>query len=146
MKYQLTRLGVWSAVKITFVVAGVVGFVVGGLYALLITAMASLIGIAGMDETMPDEIGMIVGATGFVAVVIWIMFTAVYAVVGALVVGLTSWLYNLMAGAIGGVTLTLEAEPAAVPVASTGAAPATPAATDAPPATADSAGPDPQST
>ena len=143
MNYHLTRIGVWSAVKITFVVAGVVGFVVGGLYALLITAMVSLMGIVGMGEAMPDEVGMIVGATGFVAVVAWIVITVLYAVLGALVVSLATWLYNLLAGALGGVNLTFEAEPTAAPVASTDVAPATASgvstATDAP-------GPAPQST
>ena len=42
MKYQLKRIDTWSAVKITFVIAGAVGFVVGALYAVLITLMASL--------------------------------------------------------------------------------------------------------
>jgi len=143
MKLQLKRIGVWSAVKITFVVAGMVGFVVGALYALLITAMISLMGFAGMGEAMPDEIGMIVGTTGFIAVVAWIVIMVMYAVVGALVVGLASWLYNLMAGALGGVTLTLEEEPADVPVAS---ADATPAKVSEASTAGDSTSPTPQST
>ncbi len=146
MNYQLKRIAVWSAVKITFIIAGVVGLVVGGLYALLITAMASLIGIAGLGDTMPDEIGMIVGATGFIAVMAWMVITVVYAVVGSLAVALASWLYNLMASAVGGVVLTLETEPANAPAASTSAASITPAAESAGTASADASAPDPQAT
>ncbi len=117
MKYQLKRIDTWSAVKITFVIAGAVGFVVGALYAVLITLMASLVGMFGMSEGMPDEMGYVVSATGFIAVVVWIVITMMYAVLGSLVVALSSWLYNLAAGVIGGVNLTLEAQPDATPVA-----------------------------
>ncbi len=142
MKYQLKRIDTWSAVKIAFLIAGVVGFLIGALYAVLITLMASFVGMVGMAEGMPDEMGYIVGATGFIAVVAWIVLTILYAVLGALVVALATWLYNLLAGAMGGVTMTLEAEAVAVPPVSD----ATSLANDTSAAAADSTGPDPQAT
>ena len=131
MKYELKRIDPWSACKITFLIAGVVGFVVGALYAVLITLMASFVGMVGMSEGMPDEMGYIVGATGFIAVVAWIVVTILYAVIGALVVSLTTWLYNLLAGAIGGVTMTLEPPPSLVSEAAPAPVGETPPATSA---------------
>ena len=148
MKYQLKRIDPWSACKITFLIAGVVGFVVGALYAVLITLMASFIGMAGMSDGMPEEMGYIVGATGFIAVVAWIVLTVLYAVLGALVVSLATWLYNLLAGAIGGVYVTFEPVPSVVPAPDATPAPpaAAPPASDASTATQAATGPDPQST
>lgn len=142
MRYQLKRIDPWSACKITFLIAGVVGFVVGALYAVAITMMASFVGMVGMSDGMPEEMGYIVGATGLIAVVIWIVLTILYAVLGALVVSLATWLYNLLAGVIGGVNLTFEAMPSVVP------APAgtTPPASDGSASTADTTGQDSPST
>lgn len=148
MRYQLKRIDTWSAVKITFLIAGVLGFVVGALYAVLITLMASFVGMVGMSEGMPDEMGYFVGATGFIAVVAWIVLTVLYAVLGALVVALGTWLYNLLAGAMGGVTMTLETEPsvlpAPTPAPADAAPPATPPVSDASTPAADAGGSDPQ--
>ncbi|MDE2727853.1 MAG: DUF3566 domain-containing protein [Gemmatimonadota bacterium] len=144
MRYQLKRIDPWSACKITFLIAGAVGFVVGALYAVMITLMASFMGMVGMSEGMPDEMGYIVGATGFIAVIAWIVITILYAVLGALVVSLATWLYNLLAGAIGGVTMTLEPPPSVVPAATPAPADATPPATDASTSATDAGGSDPQ--
>jgi len=150
MRYELKRIDPWSACKITFLIAGAVGFVIGALYAVAITLMASFVGMAGMSDGMPDEMGYIVGATGLIAVVAWIVLTVLYAVLGALVVSLGTWLYNLLAGAMGGVTMTLEPPPsvvpapAAAPAATTTPADAAPPATDASTPAADAGGSDPQ--
>lgn len=146
MKYQLKRIDTWSVVKITFLIAGVVGFVVGALYAVLITIMASYIGMIGIAQDMPDEMAAFLGATGLFAVIAWILITILYAVLAALVVSLATWLYNLLAGAIGGVTVTLEALPSVIPAATPAPADAAPPASDATTATVDAGGPDPQST
>ncbi len=153
MKYQLKRIDPWSACKITFLIAGVVGFVVGAMYAVAITLMASFIGMAGMSDGMPEEMGYIVGATGVIAIIAWIVLTVLYAVLGAVVVSLATWLYNLLAGAIGGVNVTFEAIPSVVPAPDASPAPpaaappdSAPSATDASTAALDASGPDPQST
>lgn len=148
MRYQLKRIDPWSACKITFLIAGAVGFVVGALYAVMITLMASFMGMVGMSEGMPDEMGYIVGATGFIAVIAWIVITILYAVLGALVVSLATWLYNLLASAIGGVNLTLEPPatviPAATPAPADDTPPAPPDASNASTSAADGGGSDPQ--
>lgn len=144
MRYQLKRIDLWSACKITFLIAGAVGFVIGALYAVAITMMASFMGMVGMSEGMPDEMGYIVGATGLIAVVAWIVLTILYAVLGALVVSLGTWLYNLLAGAMGGVTMTLETLPSVVPAPAAASADATPPATDTSTSAADVGGSDPQ--
>ncbi len=144
MRYQLKRIDPWSACKITFLIAGAVGFVIGALYAVAITMMASFMGMMGMSEGMPDEMGYIVGATGLIAVVAWIVLTILYAVLGALVVSLGTWLYNLLAGAMGGVTMTLETIPSVIPAPADAPADATPPATDTSTPSTDPAGPDSQ--
>ena len=148
MRYQLKRIDPWSACKITFLIAGAVGFLVGALYAVMITLMASFMGMVGTADGMPDEMGMIVGATGLIAVVAWIVITILYAVLGALVVSLATWLYNLLAGAIGGVYMTFEEPPSVVPAPEATSAPAdaTPPASAPSTASADDGGPAPQST
>ncbi len=146
MRYQLKRIDPWSACKITFLIAGAVGFVIGALYAVAITLMASFIGMAGMSDGMPEEMGYIVGATGLIAVVAWIVLTILYAVLGALVVSLGTWLYNLLAGAIGGVNVTFEAMPSVIPAPATAPADTTPPHSDASTSAADTPGQDPQST
>ncbi|MCY3773914.1 MAG: DUF3566 domain-containing protein [Gemmatimonadetes bacterium] len=144
MRYQLKRIDPWSACKITFLIAGAVGFVIGALYAVAITMMASFMGMVGMSDGMPDEMGYIVGATGLIAVVAWIVLTILYAVLGALVVSLGTWLYNLLAGAMGGVTMTLETVPSVIPAPAAAPADATPPATDTSTSAADAGGSDPQ--
>ena len=146
MRYQLKRIDPWSACKITFLIAGAVGFVIGALYAVAITLMASFMGMMGVSEGMPDEMGYIVGATGLIAVVAWIVLTILYAVLGALVVSLGTWLYNLLAGAMGGITLTLETLPSVIPAPAAETADATPPASDASTAAADTSGQASQST
>ena len=144
MRYQLKRIDPWSACKITFLIAGAVGFVIGALYAVAITMMASFMGMVGMSDGMPDEMGYIVGATGLIAVVAWIVLTILYAVLGALVVSLGTWLYNLLAGAMGGVTMTLETVPSVIPAPAAAPVDATPPATDTSTSAADAGGSDPQ--
>ena len=144
MRYQLKRIDPWSACKITFLIAGAVGFVIGALYAVAITLMASFMGMVGMSEGMPDEMGYIVGATGLIAVVAWIVLTILYAVLGALVVSLGTWLYNLLAGAMGGVNLTFEAMPSVIPAPATAPADSTPPPSDASTSTADAGDSDSQ--
>lgn len=148
MKYQLKRIDPWSACKITFLIAGSVGFLVGALYAVMITLMASFVGMVGMSEGMPDEMGYLMGATGLIAVIAWIVITVLYAVLGALVISLATWLYNLLAGAIGGVYMTFEEPPSAVPAPEAASTPAdaTPPASDASTPATDAGGPAPQST
>lgn len=148
MKYQLKRIDPWSACKITFLIAGSVGFLVGALYAVMITLMASFVGMVGMSEGMPDEMGYLMGATGLIAVIAWIVITVLYAVLGALVISLATWLYNLLAGAIGGVYMTFEEPPSVVPAPEAASTPAdaTPPASDASTPATDAGGPAPQST
>ncbi len=146
MRYQLKRIDPWSACKITFLIAGAVGFVIGAIYAVAITLVASFMGMVGMSEGMPDEMGYVVGATGLIAVVAWIVLTILYAVLGALVVSLGTWLYNLLAGAMGGVIMTLETLPSVIPAPAAEPADATTPANDASTAAADTPGQDSQST
>lgn len=114
MKYELKRIDPWSAVKITFVISGVLGVFAGAFYAVLITVIASFVGTIGMSEEVSREIGHITRVTGFIVAIAWIVITILCAVLGAIAAGLSSWLYNLVSGVIGGVNLTLEPQPTAV--------------------------------
>ena len=111
IKYELKRIDTWATVKITFVISGVLGFFTGSLYAGLIPIMSSLVGIIGGGEEISSEISDVASVTGFIAIISWIVITILSAVLGAMVVGLCSWSYNLVAGMIGGINLTLEAQP-----------------------------------
>ena len=106
MTYEWKRCEVWSVVKIAFLICGVTGFILGLFYAILLTLIGGLLGMAGGGEF--EEIsGLFSGAFGFFMAFV-ISFT--YAVVGSIMAAILAWLYNLFARFVGGIRITLEPE------------------------------------
>lgn len=98
---KLKHIGVWSLTRMTIILYAICGFVVGGImsiFSLLGAAIGRASGSQGA-EGMAMLFG--VGAVFFMPVM--------YAVFGGVGVAFSTWLYNLLAGAVGGVELDLEA-------------------------------------
>lgn len=99
--YQVRRVGVLSLAKIMGTVYGVLALIFIPIF--LLVAMAGM--ISGEKEAALGGVAMI-----FLAV----LMPVFYAVFGFLFGALAAWIYNLIAGRIGGIELDLQA-PAATP-------------------------------
>jgi hypothetical protein len=87
----LNRIGPLSAAKVVAVLYAIFGLIMGAFFS-----------IAALFR--PDAGG--VGAMWGVAAVV--IFPVLYGVLGFLVTLLTTWLYNVVAGAVGGIELDLR--------------------------------------
>lgn len=88
---MLNRIGPRSAAKVVAVLYAIFGLIMGAFFS-----------IAALFR--PDAGG--VGAMWGVAAVV--IFPVLYGVLGFLVTLLTTWLYNVVAGALGGIELDLR--------------------------------------
>ena len=125
MMYEIKRLSIWSISKISFVLGAIFGFIVGifvWMFAGLMSqipfeeyggGMESMEGLSSMGIMLPFFMAIFYGVSSMV--------------VNAMITGL----YNLLAGILGGVEMTLaESAPTATPYAK--AAPAPPYSQAAP--------------
>jgi hypothetical protein len=99
---RITRIGPLSAGKVAFVLYAGIGLIIG-----CIVAVASLLG-ATIGAASGDRSALF-GAIFGVGAVILLPF--MYGVFGALGAMLSAALYNLTAGVVGGVELTIEPAP-----------------------------------
>jgi hypothetical protein len=110
MIYEWKRCHVWSVVKITFLICGITGFIVGLFYAAVLVMLGGLLNTIGGPE-FEQISGLFSGSFGFFMTFI-LAFT--YAVVGAITAAILGWLYNVFARLVGGIRLTLEPVPETV--------------------------------
>ncbi|MBD3234418.1 MAG: hypothetical protein GF315_11900 [candidate division Zixibacteria bacterium] len=112
MHYRLRRIGVWSAVKISFLINGLLGVCVGfvaGLFMFLFSALMSRLTYLPSDVygDMAFSSPMIGGVAALVLLPLFYGF--LLAVVnGIILTAIAVWLYNLFARALGGVELEFE--------------------------------------
>lgn len=104
MVYHLKRISVWPVVKLAFIISGVIGLCIGSLYGLALTFLGGLLRMTG-GEDAPSLLGMITGVAGVVIAILVAMMCAVF---GAIAAAVVVWLYNALAGLIGGVEFLLE--------------------------------------
>jgi len=99
-KWKLKRIGILSAMKIAGALSGVIGFVLGTVWGLMIIFFSSLMSMAMSSH---------VSGFGFSALIIFpILFTIFYSLLGAFIAFLFVVLYNLAAGIWGGIDLEVE--------------------------------------
>jgi hypothetical protein len=96
---QLKRIGPLSLARLAAGLYGTLGLFVGIIVALAALVGASVVGAAG--ESSP-VLGLLFGVGAVV------FLPLMYGVLGALVALVAAGLYNLLAGWLGGVELTLE--------------------------------------
>ena len=99
MIYQISKVNVWSLMKLAFVIFGVLGLIVGFLYFILFAFMGQLMDFAGPSE-FGRMTGLFSGVMGFFVAIFLAIF---YAVMGSLMTALFAGLYNLLARGFGGI-------------------------------------------
>jgi hypothetical protein len=96
----LKRVGVGSAAKISAALYAAIGFIAGAMFALFSLLGAGLSSMAG-DSDMPAFIGALFGVGAIVFLPI------LYGAMGACVGAIGAAIYNLVAGAVGGLEVDL---------------------------------------
>lgn len=91
---KLKRLEVLSVAKLQAVLMAVIGLITGIFYALLGAAFSVLAGPAGLG-----------GGLGFFAIIV---LPIIYAVIGFILGAISAFLYNLIAGWVGGIEIEFE--------------------------------------
>ncbi len=110
MKYELKRIDLWSAIKISFVVHAIVGLLVGILIGLAFSLFFAFVGQFAPADDIEASLSEFGPLGGFLIGMFYAVFIAV--VNGVIMTGMAVILYNLVAGWVGG--LTFEAEPKAM--------------------------------
>jgi len=96
---KIKRFGILSVAKIQSAVMGVMGLFIGLIYAVILTVTGIIAVIGGTKA----GIMMLVGAVAAVVLV-----PILYAVIGFVFGALSAWVYNIVAGRVGGIELELE--------------------------------------
>ena len=104
MVYHLKRIGIWPVAKIAFVVNGLIGLGLGGVYGLMLAIIGGLMDRMG-GNIIAENLGLMSGLAGMVFAG---FFSVAYASAGAFFAALAAWLYNITAHWIGGMELDLE--------------------------------------
>lgn len=94
-KFVIRRIGVLSMAKMMGVLYALLGLIIGAFVSLI-----ALVGSAlGSSSSQSGMIGAVVGIAAI------IVFPILYGIIGFLGGLITAWLYNLVAGMIGGIEL-----------------------------------------
>ncbi len=110
MKYELKRIDLWSAIKISFVVHAIIGLLVGLLIGLAFSLFFAFVGQLASSNDIDASLTAFGPLGGFLVGIFYAVFIAV--VNGVIITGLVAILYNIVAGWVGG--LKFEAEPTAM--------------------------------
>lgn len=109
MKYSLKSVSTWSAVKITFFLSLVLGFMIGVLYALFVGPLLLL------GETLGGVASDEGAAVGIVMVIMPFAMAFISAMANTILVAIGVPLYNLLGRTVGGLEFELEPQAVAVP-------------------------------
>lgn len=90
----INRIGAFSLAKISGTLYAIIGLIVGGLFSLI--AMAGAMATGGEDGSM---FGAMFGVGAIV------LFPIIYGCMGFIASLIGAWLYNVLAGMVGGVEL-----------------------------------------
>ncbi len=114
MKHEIRKIGIWSSVKVSFVIWGIVGLLFGAVEALFLLVLSGLTrtysgppiaGLYGIEQTSP--VLLIIVAPLFFS-----FFSAVF--FGIILTAAVAFAYNLFATLFGGIEVDLRAlEPVA---------------------------------
>jgi hypothetical protein len=111
MTYEIKRIEVWSVVKISFILYGILGLIFGLFYAVILTMLG------GILSQMGGEFGQISGFfTGAAGLLMAFFMALFYAVAGAIFSAIFVWIYNVLAKLAGGIRFNLEGEKIATAV------------------------------
>ena len=101
-RFVINRVGVLSYAKIAMLLMAIIGLVEGLVYALVVAILGDIPAGASGDIAGNAEF---LKAVGFAIIII---LPIIYAVIGFALGALGAWVYNLLAGWVGGVELELK--------------------------------------
>lgn len=96
---KIEKIGVSSAAKIYGLTLGILGFVIGIFYAILLTAFSGLLG-----NSFP------ISGTSGIGIIMVIVFPILYGIIGFIIGALGAFIYNFVASKIGGLEIELSNE------------------------------------
>ncbi len=100
----IRRINPLSVGKIAGVLYAVIGFIMG-----VIVALAGMIGFAGSAVNSDSTAGMVPGMLLGVGAVVFLPL--LYGALGFVMTAFMAWLYNLIAGVVGGIEIDTEQPP-----------------------------------
>jgi predicted membrane-bound spermidine synthase len=107
MYYELKKIDLWSAIKVSFVINAVIGLVIGFLIGLVFAFIVSFVGQMVPSDT-PELANLPFGALGgFFVGMIYAMILAIFN--GIILTSIVVILYNLFSGWLGGVRIDCRA-------------------------------------
>ncbi len=112
MEVEIKKINLWSAVKISFIIYAVLGFIIGIFYGLFIFSLGGLLGSL-TDRDITPLTGMFSSFVGgfFFTILMGFFIAFIMAVVyGIIITTLFVWLYNWLSKWTGGFKVTLEKE------------------------------------
>ena len=112
MKLELKRISVWSAVKLSFVLNLILGFIFGIFYAFIVLAIASL-PMSVMGEDTPR---FLPAFAGIAAILLPFFFAFFLGVIYTIIVAIATVAYNLVAKLTGGLEFEYKQVVEMVPV------------------------------
>jgi hypothetical protein len=111
MKLELKKISVWAAVKVSFVLNLILGFIMGIFYAIFLLLIASL---PMMGEDLPSTF---TAFAGIAAIFLPFIFAFFAGVMYTIVVAISVIAYNLVVKLTGGLEFELNQVVEVVPVA-----------------------------
>jgi len=107
---RITHISPLSVAKVAFVLYGLIGLLIGVVFA-VISLLGSAIGrgLSG-DAAFGDHAALFSAIFGVGAVIVLPILYGCFGALGALI---STYLYNVVAGFVGGIELTIEPAPAA---------------------------------
>jgi len=104
MKYELKRIGIWSTIKIGFLVWGLFGFLSGIYIALMMPILMKMVGSIGVFP------GDMEAFTPFMFIFLPFMYSIMGAVIGTIGTIIVVGFYNLVSRLTGGIEINLEGD------------------------------------
>jgi hypothetical protein len=100
MMAVLKRIGIMSAAKIQAIIMAAIGLIAGVLYAIMMSLLGGIMAASGSSSG-----GGIMAGLGFASIIV---FPILYGALGFVFGALGAWLYNLVAGWVGGLEVDLS--------------------------------------
>ncbi len=104
MKYELKRIGTWSAIKIGFLIWGLLGFLFGIYMALMMPLFLEMLGSLGGSPFDGEAL------TPIALIFLPFLYSIIGAVIGMITTAIVVGFYNLISRLIGGIEINIEAD------------------------------------
>ena len=107
MHYRIARIDLWAAVKVAFVIFTVLALIMGFIWSVILFAVGGI--LQGMMPEGLESMGMMRFPAVF-TLFLSVIIAPIYGVIATLGVAIAVFLYNVVAGWTGGLTVELRSE------------------------------------